>query len=314
MKLSIVTTLYRSSSHLNEFYERMTKTANGITPDYELVMVNDGSPDDSLDKAIAIHLKDPKTKVIDLARNFGHHKALMAGIAYGKGDYVFMIDCDLEEAPELLATYWNELAKDPIYDVVYGICQNERGNWFELLGRRIFFKSFNWLSDIEIPRNVASSRLCTRRYCEALLQYCESEVFLAGLWFSVGFRQKPISIVKDDSSQTTYTLRKKIAMFVNALVSFSSLPLVYVFGLGIALSGFSGILILLMVIGRLFFGVGVSMVGWASTIISIWFVGGIIIFCLGVLGLYISKMFIEVKKRPATIVRSYYDNERSRTA
>lgn len=309
MKLSVVTTLYNSSGHLNEFYDRMAKAVKSITPEYEFVLVNDGSPDDSLEKAVALHRRDPRVMVVDLARNFGHHKAAMAGLGRADGDYILMIDCDLEEDPELLATYWAEMRREPDNDVVYGIWKNEKGNCLDRLGRWLFFTTFNWLSDVKIPRNAGFSRLCTKRYCQALLQHAESEVFLAGLWFSVGFRQKSVPIIKRDLCPTNYTLRRKVEMFVNAMASFSSMPLAYIFGLGIVVSGFSGLLVFLMILGRIFFGLGGSSIGWASTIVSIWLVGGIIIFCLGVLGIYVSKMFIEVKKRPATIVRAIYGDE-----
>src|SRR5271167_816371 len=130
VKLSIVTTLYRSAGHIEEFYRRATKAAEAIADDIELVMVNDGSPDQSLDRALALHRADPRVVVVDLARNFGHHKAMMTGLAHASGDRVFLIDSDLEEEPELLIQFHERLMQGDC-DVVFGVQETRRGRWLE---------------------------------------------------------------------------------------------------------------------------------------------------------------------------------------
>ncbi|MBI5664356.1 MAG: glycosyltransferase family 2 protein, partial [Nitrospirae bacterium] len=143
MKLSIVTTLYYSEPYIAEFYERISTAAQRITDDYELILVNDGSPDESLSAALALYEKDKRVIVIDFAKNFGHHKAIMTGLSYAQGDYVFLIDSDLEEQPENLDLFWNELHAAPNIDVVYGTQYKRKGGWFEKITGNIFYKLFN---------------------------------------------------------------------------------------------------------------------------------------------------------------------------
>ena len=131
MDLSIVTTLYDSSAHLNEFYDRITKTAEKITQDFEIIFVNDGSPDNSLKIAISLHNKNKRVKIIDLSRNFGHHKAIMTGLSHTKGDLVFYTDVDLEEDPELLEPIYKEYRKQDDVDVVFAIQEKRRGHIYE---------------------------------------------------------------------------------------------------------------------------------------------------------------------------------------
>lgn len=131
MKLSIVTTLYKSSEYIDDFYQRISIEAYKITNDYEIIFVDDGSPDESLQKAIGLYQNDSKVKVIELSRNFGHHKAIMTGLSHAVGDYVFLIDSDLEEEPELLGRFWKELHKAEEIDVVYGVQETRKGGRFE---------------------------------------------------------------------------------------------------------------------------------------------------------------------------------------
>src|SRR5256885_14440017 len=149
MKLSIVTTLYYSAPYLDEFYDRACAAAEKFTRDFEIILVNDGSPDNSLEVALSIYQKDHRVKVIDLSRNFGHHKAMMTGLAHASGELVFLIDCDLEEEPELLERFHRELIASGA-DVVYGVQQKRKGDLFERVSGTLFFKLFNALSSQSI--------------------------------------------------------------------------------------------------------------------------------------------------------------------
>ena len=149
MKLSIVTTLYKSSKYVDEFYERISKEAQKITNDYELIFVDDGSPDDSLEKAITLYQKNEKVRIIELSRNFGHHKAIMTGLSHAQGDFVFLIDVDLEERPELLSEFWHELQNDEGLDLVYGVQEKRKGRLFERVSGYFYYKLINHLSDIK---------------------------------------------------------------------------------------------------------------------------------------------------------------------
>ena len=303
MDLSIVTTLYYSAPYLEEFYSRVCAVAQVLATDFEIILVNDGSPDGSLQTAISLQRKDRRVRVIDLSRNFGHHKAMMTGLAHSRGELVFLVDCDLEEDPELLETFYQKL-KATETEVVFGVQKNRKGRLFERVSGSIFFKLFNLLSNDPIPANVITARLMTRKYVKALVQHRERETLIAGLWTLTGFDQVPVSVTKHFKARSTYDLRRKVAQLVNAITSFSSKPLVMIFYLGSGILLLSTIAALVLIFRKLFFGA--LLLGWPSVIISIWLLGGLTIFCLGVIGIYLSKMFIEVKQRPYTIVREIY--------
>ncbi|MGA7874776.1 MAG: glycosyltransferase family 2 protein [Desulfoferrobacter sp.] len=306
MKLSIVTTLYRSSPFIREFYARIVREALKITDDYELIFVNDGSPDDSLEVAVSLLQADPKIRIVDLSRNFGHHKAIMTGLANAQGELVFLIDCDLEEEPELLNHFY------PVYeqfnaDVVYGVQDRRKGAFFERISGAVFYKLINFLSDYPIPANVLVARLMSRRYVSSLVEHQDRELFLLGLWAITGYRQQPVIVHKHSKGSSSYTLVQKLSILVNAVTSFSNLPLVFIFYLGLAIMLLSGMAASYLLVQRIFFHVYLA--GWPSLIVSIWLLGGTTIFCLGILGIYLSKVFTETKRRPYTIVRQIYSKE-----
>lgn len=309
-RLTIVTSMYNSAPYLEEFYARCVAAAEQLTPDFELLFVNDGSPDDSLRIAHDLRRRDARVRVVDLSRNFGHHKALMTGLDRAGGDLVFLVDCDLEEDPAWLLTFHEALSASGA-DVIYGVQEARKGNWFERLSGRIFFSVFNQLLATPIPANIVTARLMTRRYVRALVSHRDREVCLAGLWMLTGFDQRPVTVRKRSRERSSYTVRRRISVFVNAITSFSNRPLIYIFQVGIGVMLLSttagGVLLYQSMTGR----VGVP--GWASIMVSIWFLGGLTIFCVGVIGVYLAKVFTETKDRPYTIVRadSAADGERA---
>lgn len=305
MKLSIVTTLFKSTEYIQEFYTRISIEAQKITQDYEIIFVDDASPDNSLHKAVALFEKDNRVKVIELSRNFGHHKAAMTGLSHAMGDYIFFIDSDLEEEPELLGIFWAELKKNIDMDVIYGIQENRKGSWFEKISGEIFYKIFNKISDIKLTRNLVAARLTTKNYNQALILHKERNLFLAGLWFLTGFKQKPVLVKKNFKAKTTYVFRKKVSLFIESVTSFSIFPLKCMLYIGFFISFLSFLFIFWIFFKRFFFNIGIE--GWSSLIISIWFIGGVIIMFLGIIGIYISKIFNETKQRPYTIIRRKYE-------
>lgn len=305
MKLSIVTTLYRSAPYIEEFCTRASDVARRLVgEDFEIVMVNDGSPDNSLDVAIKLTETDPHIVVIDLSRNFGHHKAIMTGLAHAKGQNIFLIDSDLEEDPEWLLSFAEHMARDG-GDVVYGVQERRKGGWFERWSGEWFYALFKILTGLALPQNVVTARLMTRRYVDALLRHQEREVFLAGLWHITGFYQTPFTVRKHHTSQTTYTFRRKMSILVNSVTSFSNAPLVSIFYIGLLISLFAVAYIGYLLVFRLFLAKPLS--GWTSVMASIWLLGGMIISFIGVVGIYLSKIFSETKQRPYTIVREIYE-------
>jgi len=306
MKLSIVTTLFKSSEYIQEFYTRISIEAQKITQDYEIIFVDDGSHDNSLQKAVALFEMDNRVKVIELSRNFGHHKAAMTGLSHAMGDYIFFIDSDLEEEPELLGIFWAELKKADM-DVIYGVQEKRKGGWFEKISGDLFYVIFNKISDVKLIANQVAARLTTKNYNQALILHKERNVFLAGLWFLTGFKQKPVLVKKKSKVKTTYDFKKKISLFIESVTSFSIFPLKCMLYIGFLISFLSFLFILWIFFKKFFFNVGIE--GWSSLMVSIWFIGGVIIMFLGIIGIYISKIFNETKQRPYTIIRRKYEKD-----
>jgi putative glycosyltransferase len=307
MKLSIVATLYQSAPYINEFYARASVAAKELVgEEFELILVNDGSPDNSLDLAIKLTEQDPHVVVVDLSRNFGHHKAMMTGLAHASGELVFLIDSDLEEEPEWLLSF-DEQMKRKQCDVVYGIQKKRKGGAFERVMGAAFYKLFRKLTSINQPDNIVTARLMTQRYVQALLTHRERELNIGGLWIITGFKQSCNFVCKHSTSPTSYTLSKKFAHLINAITSFSSLPLVYTFYLGLFVS-ISALFFIAYLLMR-YFLIASPPSGYTSLVASIWLFSGLIIFFLGIQGIYLSKIFFEVKQRPYTIIRQIYRNE-----
>ncbi|WP_426150143.1 glycosyltransferase family 2 protein [Pseudomonas sp. DC3000-4b1] len=308
MKLSIVSTLYQSAPHLIEFYQRCVSVARQwAQDDFEIVLVNDGSPDDSLEKAIDIAMEDYHVKVVDLSRNFGHHKAMMTGLQHAQGDFIFLIDSDLEEEPEYLNPFAEQLLSQGC-DVVYGVQQQRKGGWFERWSGQGFYRMFEALTGLALPKNIVTARLMTRRYVNALLMHTEREVFIAGLWYTTGFTQQPHMVTKHSTSQTSYTFRRKMAVLVNSVTSFSNAPLIGIFYIGLSISGLASLYCLYLILLWVYRAQTLS--GWTSVMASIWLLGGMIISFIGVVGIYLSKIYSETKQRPYTIVRQVYEKRK----
>ena len=304
ISISIVTTMFYSEPYLLEFYNRIKKTVEKITKNYEIIFVDDGSPDKALEMALEFHKQNNKVKVIELSRNFGHQKAMITGITNTIGDYVFLIDCDLEEEPELLSDFWKKLTKEENYDVIYGVQKKRKGGLFEKLSGFLFYYFFNKISNIKIPKNELVARLMNRNYVNALIKYNEEDPVFGGLAAHAGFRQFGVPVTKKHKGKTTYNSSRKIKLFVNTITSFSARPLYYIFLLGVTISFVSGLYILYLILLK--FIMKESIVGWTSTIVSIWFLGGLMLFSLGIIGIYIERIFNQIKNRPFVNVRNYY--------
>ena len=308
MKLSIVSTLYQSAPYITEFYQRASATAVQLVgDDYEIILVNDGSPDESLFLAVELTESDKHIVVVDLSRNFGHHKAMMTGLSYAHGDLVFLLDSDLEEDPEFLTVFARQLESQDC-DVVYGVQEQRKGRWFERWSGQWFYYFFKVLTGLSLPENIVTARLMTRSYVDALLLHTEREVFMAGLWLITGFDQRPQIIKKHSASETTYTFRKKMSLLVNSVTSFSNAPLVGIFYIGILISLTAVFYICYLVIQ--WTNLNKPLSGWTSVMGSVWLLGGMIISFIGVVGIYLSKIFSETKQRPYTIVRKVYEKKR----
>jgi putative glycosyltransferase len=307
MKLSVVTTLYQSSRYIEQFVARAADVARKFADyDYEIIIVNDGSPDDSLELAIALGQTNPQLVIVDLARNFGHHHALMAGMEQAAGDFVFLIDSDLEEAPELLQPFAEDMQQAPC-DIIYGVQTARKGRWLERVSGAIFYRIFNILTRLDLPANPLTARLMTRRFVDALLLHREREIFLAGLIHITGFTQRTLPVEKLCRGATSYNFRRRLSLLVNSVTSFSNAPLVMIFYIGMVIVVLAALYTCLLLVNWLFFAK--PLMGWTSVMASIWLLGGMIISFIGMIGIYLAKTFAEVKQRPSYIIRQIYRNE-----
>jgi len=304
--LSIVATLYKSDFVIEEFVSKAITAAEKLPLSYELVLVNDGSPDTSLEKALKLQKKEPSIVIVDLARNFGHHPAILAGLGEAKGDFIFLIDSDLEEDPAWISQFTEKMRATKA-DVVFGQQKRRKGGIFENTTGRIFYWVFNLLCETKVPANFVTARLMTRQYVDALLEYGERALFLGGTFVLTGFKQVPFLINKESRGTSTYSLYTRFKLFVDALTSFSPRPLYFVFALGflitfLSLAGLIYICFLTM-LGR-------TLIGWASVIVSVWLFGGLMLFSIGLVGTYVGKTLLETKQRPLFKVRCVHRRSR----
>ncbi len=305
-QLSIVSTMYRSSEFVREFYRRIANVAQTLTSSFEIILVDDGSPDDSLAQAVALAESDPHVRIVELARNFGHHAAMLAGLRQARGELVFLIDIDLEEQPEWLADFWHDLHRNQA-DMVYGVQSVRSGSLFKRHTGALFYRLFNLASDVKIPVNGCTVRLMRRAYVEAITQFSETHVFLMGLFSWAGFSQRARLVTKScRESQSTYTPLKLLALSINAVTSFSSYPLTIVFVAGLCITFLSLVFACKLIVQKLL-EPDYILSGFTSVMVSLWFLGGTIISVLGVIGMYIGRLFSEAKSRPQYFVRRIYE-------
>ena len=307
MKLSIVTMMYNSSAYIGEFLDRISKTAEKIGLDYEIVLVDDGSPDNSLDEAKTFLGNYESLKIVELSKNHGHHRAMMIGLEHTQGEYVYLTDIDLEEKPEYLELFWKKITDEPDSDVVFGRQPEKKRPFFRKLLSDGFYLFFNFLSDVKISNRDLVSRLIKRIYVDNLLRYQETSIFIPALWADNGFNQTHVSVEKTFDGATTYSLRKRIILAVDAVTAFSSKPLVFVFYTGISISFAALLVILYLIVTKLYFAQ--PLLGWTSLLASIFLMGGLILFALGIIGIYVAKIHMEVKERPRSIIRSVHGQD-----
>ena len=305
--LSIVTTMYRSSRFLPAFLQQCRAVLQDrAIEDHEIVFVDDGSPDDSNAFVLDARGRDDRIKLVDLSRNFGHHRAALAGLAYARGERIFLIDCDLEVAPAVLGDMLDAMDRSKA-DVVYGYQETRSGGGLERLGGQLFWWLYNHLSDTRIPHNVLTERLMTRRYVDALLTLGDRNIFLAGMMYWAGFEQVGIPIAKGVRlGPSTYSLRRRISLLVEAVTSFSTVPLKLTVWTGLTFLvlsfGFAGALAL-----RKLLYPDTVLLGFTTLLVVIVAMGGVILTLMGVLGIYLSRLFTQAQGRPLYIVRDYKD-------
>lgn len=299
--VSVVTPVYGCNTCLHELYIRLKQTLEAINPDFEIIMVNDASPDGAWETIIDLAQKDQRVKGINLSRNFGQHYAITAGLNHANGEWCVVMDCDLQDQPEEIEKLYYKVLEG--YDVVFGMRYERKDNYLKKLSSFLFLQFYNYFVDFKLSDNKSSnfsiiSKKVLQAYNELNEQYKTYGLIIRWL----GFKAETINIEhsKRPYGKTSYSFSKSVTHAINSIVSQSNKPLIISMKFGFMLAIISFITGIYLIIQHLFFKT--TYPGWTSTMVSMFFIAGLLFANLGLLGLYIGKIFDETKKRPSYII------------
>ncbi len=301
--LSIVAPVFNEEEGLPELYRRLVAIMEEQGDSWELILINDGSIDNSAQTIGALHEKDKRVRGISFSRNFGFQIAVTAGIEHALGDAVILTDADLQDPPEVIPKMVAEWRKG--HDVVYGIRSSREGEtWFKLFTAKAFYRIIDRITGIDIPRDTGDFRLMDRRVVEAIKRMPERHRFLRGMVPWVGYKQ--IGVTYDRHARhagATHhsSLRKMIPFALNAITGFSYFPLQLATYFGFIIAGISAVAIFAVLFLRLFVA-NTQLTGQATTLVAVLFLGGVQLISLGIIGEYLGRIYDEVKGRPLYLI------------
>lgn len=307
-KFSVVIPIYNEEENITELYRRLTAVMEKLCideeytiDDYEIIIVDDGSNDHSWQLIKELHKKDKRIKGISFSRNFGHHVAVLAGIDHSRGNYTILMDGDLQDQPEEIPKLIAK-AKEG-YDVTQGITFKRHLNPIQNLFSMVFHKLFTKISTVDPKTRIGLFRCLSRPVIESIKKLPERAIFFGGIVSWVGFKtvHVPVNRVTRYAGKSKYNFLKRFALAMNAIISFSERPLIFIFQLGMIVFIFSICMFGYAIIRKVFYNISIT--GWASLFAAIFFSTGLITLSLSVVGLYISKLFVEIKQRPRYIIR-----------
>lgn len=298
--ISVVSPVYKGEKMVHELVTRVKENVSKLTEDFDIILVNDASPDLSWQMILKECAVDKRVKGINLSRNFGQHKAILAGLSYTMSEWVIVMDCDLQDRPEEIPFLYKKALEG--YDVVQGEREHRTDGFFKRLSSMLFNKAFSFLSGIETNKKIANYGIYHTKAVEAIRKMPERDWGLGAEIRYVGFRNATIPIEHGSrfEGSSSYTLIKLLKLAFGSIISNTNKPLRMMTGLGFFLS-FMSILIALYNVMAYFMGV-IGVPGFTTTVFSIWFVGGMLMMQLGIVGLYIGKIFDQVKGRPLYVV------------
>ena len=307
-KISVIVPMYYEEKIVSECYNRLTSVLKNIENyEYEIIFINDGSKDKTLEMLIELSKNDSNVKVISFSRNFGHQAAVTAGLQYVTGDAIVIIDSDLQDPPELIPDML-KLWEDG-NDVIYGKRQKRRGeSAFKLLTAKLFYKTLNALSETEIPRDTGDFRLVDRRVVDTVNMFPEHNKFLRGLFSWVGYKQIPYEYERKErfAGKTKYPLNKMLKLAGDGILSFSTKPLKLVGLLGIC-SIIVSILILVYSVLSFVFKWNNLTAGWTSIMVTVTFFAGIQLLSIWIMSEYLARIYDESRGRPQYIIDKMYN-------
>ena len=306
MKLSLVVPCYNEQDNVFDFYDCVENCFSTKDFDYEIVFVNDGSRDDTFNKLKEIvKTKKGNIQVVSFSRNFGKESAIYAGLTRSKGDRVCIIDADLQQRPEVVVQMMEILDEKPELDCVAAYQQKRKEGGLISAVKSCFYKVINKMSEVDFVNGASDFRLMKRPMVDAVLSLSERHRFSKGIFSCVGFNTKyiPYDVAERQSGETKWSVYKLFKYAFDGIISFSTFPLKLATGVGLVTSAISVLYLFIVIIQKLFFGIDVP--GYATIVVLVLFLGGMQLFCLGILGEYISKLFIQSKNRPIYILKEH---------
>ncbi|MGC9331197.1 MAG: glycosyltransferase family 2 protein [Bacteroidales bacterium] len=307
MTISVIIPLYNEEDIVNDLHNRVFNAISKTGDDFEVIYVDDGSTDNTLPTLLEHHQKDSRFKVLELSRNFGHQAAYTAGLNVATGDYVCMLDGDLQDPPELIPVMYEKLSQGN-YDIVYGKRISRKEKATKRFFIHLFHRVFSFINNIGAPVNVGNFGMLNHKAKEAFLMLKEKNRYLPGLRYFIGFRQAALEYERPErfKGKAKMNIRTLMHLAFDALFSFSKLPLKLAFVFGFTGLGLSLVGIIVVIVKKI---TGVAITGWTSMMLSLFFFGSVILIFLGVIGEYIFRIYKETQNRPVYFIRHFHEND-----
>jgi dolichol-phosphate mannosyltransferase len=305
--ISVISPVYGAAALLEELAERIKNAVEQITPNYEIILVEDHGPDGSWNRIKKLCAKNPKITGIRHSRNFGQQYALNCGLDHAKGEWIITLDCDLQDRPEEIINLYNK-AKEG-FDIVLASRKNRKDDLLKKTYSRIFYRTLSYLTDTHQDSSIANFALYHRKVVDALKSMNDYNRYYPTMIHWVGFRLTKLEIEhaeRNDGKKSSYNFRKRLTLAFDTIVSFSDKPLRLTVKLGLIISAITALLAIALVVR--YFMVDVEVSGWTSMFLSFWFLSGLIITILGMVGIYVGKIFEKVKGRPTYIIDEIINN------
>lgn len=298
--ISIVTPVYGCKTCLYELYFRLKETLGKITQDFEIILINDASPDGAWETIIDLASKDQRVKGINLSRNFGQHNAITAGLDQCRGDWIVVMDCDLQDQPEEIVNLYNEALKG--YQIVYAQRFQRKDRFLKRVSSKLFYATFSYLTNTNQDPTIANFGIYQKIVIDSIRNMGDYHRYFPTMVRWVGFKYNKLQVVHAErvDGRTSYSLEMLIRLALDNILTFSDKPLRLTVKFGFLISCLALIFAIYNLI--LFFNNKILVPGYTSLIISVWFLSGLIIMVLGVVGLYIGKTFDKVKGRPPYLI------------
>ncbi len=310
MKLSLVVPCFNEEENVQRFYDEVNKSFYGLVSNYEIVFVNDGSTDKTAHNLKAIFEKDPsRVQILTFSRNFGKESAIYAGLSNAKGDLVCIIDADLQQHPDVVVEMLKVMSEDENIDCVAAYQETRKESKTMSGIKSAFYKIINKLAEVDFVNGASDFRLMKRAMVDAIISMSESQRFSKGIFSWVGFNTKyiPYEVKEREFGETKWSFKKLLKYAIDGIISFSTFPLKISTGVGIFTAVLSIVYLLFVIFKKLFFGIDVP--GYATIVVLMLFLGGMQLFSLGILGEYISKIYIQSKNRPLYILKEHLNKD-----